>query len=115
MSELCKRCGLPLVCGLCSQDCEKTKCYENMLRNQEVKLQEALARIKVLETEINENREFIYEAGQSEMQTITRLVKLNNKMDEALMLIAAPMRPDGTWNRDRKACQELAREALKVR
>lgn len=33
-------------------------------------------------------------------------------MREALELIAAPMRPDGTWNRDREACRELAAEAL---
>jgi len=30
----------------------------------------------------------------------------------ALELIAAPMRPDGTWNRDREACMELAAETL---
>lgn len=34
------------------------------------------------------------------------------EMREALELIAAPMRPDGTWNRDREACRELAAEAL---
>lgn len=31
---------------------------------------------------------------------------------EALELIAAPRRPDGTWNRDREACRQIAREAL---
>lgn len=31
----------------------------------------------------------------------------------ALELIASPMRPDGTWNRDREACRQLAVEALK--
>ena len=31
---------------------------------------------------------------------------------EALELIAAPQRPDGTWNRDREACRQLAAEAL---
>jgi hypothetical protein len=30
----------------------------------------------------------------------------------ALHLIAAPMRPDGSWNRDRKACQLIAHEFL---
>ena len=30
----------------------------------------------------------------------------------ALELIAAPMRPDGSYNRDREACGILAREAL---
>ena len=32
---------------------------------------------------------------------------------EALELIAAPMRPDGTWNRERLACQQIAIAALK--
>jgi len=31
---------------------------------------------------------------------------------EVLELIAAPQRPDGTWNRDREACRKLAAEAL---
>jgi hypothetical protein len=31
---------------------------------------------------------------------------------EALELIATPMRPDGTWNRDREACRQIAAEAL---
>lgn len=30
----------------------------------------------------------------------------------ALELIAAPQRPDNTWNRDRLACQRLAAETL---
>lgn len=34
------------------------------------------------------------------------------EMRAALELIAAPMRPDGTWNRDREACREMAAEAL---
>lgn len=33
---------------------------------------------------------------------------------EALELIAAPMRPCGTWNRDRLACQQLAVKALEA-
>lgn len=36
----------------------------------------------------------------------------NARLREALELIAAPMRPDGSWNRDRQACAELARGAL---
>jgi hypothetical protein len=31
---------------------------------------------------------------------------------QALELIATPARPDGSWNRDRAACQQLAAEAL---
>ena len=30
----------------------------------------------------------------------------------ALELIASPIRPDGTWNRDRAACQQIAQEAI---
>jgi hypothetical protein len=33
-------------------------------------------------------------------------------MRQALELIAAPKRPDGTWNRDREACRQLALDAL---
>lgn len=33
-------------------------------------------------------------------------------MLEALQIIATPQRPDGTWNRDREACRQLAAEAL---
>jgi hypothetical protein len=32
--------------------------------------------------------------------------------ETALELIAAPVRADGTYNRDRSACEQLAREAL---
>jgi hypothetical protein len=31
---------------------------------------------------------------------------------EALELIATPARPDGTWNRDREACRQLAAKVL---
>jgi len=34
------------------------------------------------------------------------------RLREALELIASPMRPDGTYNRDRRACELLAKEAL---
>jgi len=35
------------------------------------------------------------------------------RLRSELRLIATPIRPDGTWNRDRKACQQLAEKALK--
>lgn len=34
------------------------------------------------------------------------------RLRETLELIASPMRPDGTYNRDRRACELLAKEAL---
>ena len=36
------------------------------------------------------------------------------RLREALEKIAAPQRPDGTWNRERLACWQLAVEALKA-
>lgn len=35
-----------------------------------------------------------------------------DRLREALKLIAAPKRADGTYNRCREACEQLAREAL---
>ena len=34
------------------------------------------------------------------------------RLRAALALIATPPRPDGTWNRDRQACYELAKQEL---
>jgi len=36
------------------------------------------------------------------------------RLRQALELIACPERPDGTYNRDRRACELLAKEALKA-
>jgi hypothetical protein len=41
------------------------------------------------------------------------LHKLSRCM-HALALIASPRRPDGTYNRDREACERLARETLEA-
>lgn len=38
----------------------------------------------------------------------------NNELCDALELIAAGPRPDGTFNRDRRACMELARKAIRA-
>lgn len=40
------------------------------------------------------------------------LIDALHAAQSALDLIAAPMRPDGTYNRDRAACETLARETL---
>ena len=37
---------------------------------------------------------------------------VEHRFRDALELIAAPRRPDGSWNRDREACRQLAVEAL---
>jgi hypothetical protein len=46
-------------------------------------------------------------------ELITAQIKLGHCMD-VLELIATDQRADGTWNRDRKACQILARKTLDV-
>ena len=43
-------------------------------------------------------------AAEAEEKLITAL--------SALQLIAMPKRPDGTYNRSRRACEELARKTL---
>lgn len=46
----------------------------------------------------------------------TKIIELesqNAKYFQALSLIAAPARPDGTYNRCREACEKLATEAIK--
>ena len=44
---------------------------------------------------------------------LDRLKAENARLREALGLIAIPVRSDGTYNRSREACEQLAREALK--
>ena len=47
------------------------------------------------------------------MEHVEVMAAKMNRMEAALGIIAAPMRPDGTYNRDRAVCQKLAEEALK--
>jgi hypothetical protein len=47
-----------------------------------------------------------------ESQLLDALARVAN-LENALALIAMPKRPDGTYNRCREACEELAKEALK--
>jgi len=55
------------------------------------------------------NAEF---AQQLEME-LTEKTNEVTRLRQALELIACPERPDGTYNRDRRACELLAKEALK--
>lgn len=41
-----------------------------------------------------------------------KLAVENARLREALQLIATPKRSDGTYNRSREACEQLARDAL---
>lgn len=44
--------------------------------------------------------------------TIQALLIRCDDLEAALERIAAPQRPDGSWNLSREACREIAREAL---
>lgn len=45
-------------------------------------------------------------------ESVNALVSKIDSYELALRLISAPMRPDGTFNRSREACQKLAEEML---
>jgi len=83
------------------------------LQNQ-VKAQSEIERLR------KENNEFLLsEAALSEGLKISDdwLRHTRNevaRLRQALELIACPKRPDGTYNRDRRACELLAKEALKA-
>ena len=55
----------------------------------------------------------LLESMASERHRAFLLAERVRVLEEALELIAAPMRPDGTWNRERLACQQIAVAALK--
>ena len=44
---------------------------------------------------------------------IHNLRSLLATIESEISVIAAPMRPDGTWNRDREACRQIAENVLK--
>ena len=46
---------------------------------------------------------------------IKLIMEESSRYKAALELIAAPKRPDGTYNRCREACEQLAKEALKAK
>jgi hypothetical protein len=55
----------------------------------------------------------MYSADQLHAYAAAVSAAENARLRGALELIAAPMRPDGTWNRERLACQQIAVAALK--
>jgi hypothetical protein len=61
-------------------------------------------------------RESLYtKEGDCEVTWRERAEDLQERLDrvsDVLELIAAPARPDGTYNRDRRACELLAKETL---
>lgn len=49
----------------------------------------------------------------SEHDQLTWLIQYVGRLENALGRIAAPMRPDGTYNLCREACEQIARDALR--
>ena len=45
-------------------------------------------------------------------ETVEPLIWMGYRYETALRIIATPVRQDGTWNRDREACRQLAQDAL---
>lgn len=48
----------------------------------------------------------------NDMQALQRFVYKIVEYESVLGLIAAPVRSDGTYNRSREACEQLAKEVL---
>jgi hypothetical protein len=60
-----------------------------------------------------ETVEMIYrQAYEDGLRDAQALEKAYMKAHSALELIATPKRPDGTWNRDREACRDVAAKTL---
>ena len=78
--------------------CDEHKRYAIQLENQVLPVQDVA---RFYEAEFNYANE---RAKKAEVEA--------SRLRKALELIAEPMRPDGTYNRDRMACELLAREAL---
>src|SRR5690554_3724998 len=74
------------------------------------------AEIEALRAEVGQEQD--YAAGAARRVLMAQIAQRRaearaERMAEALRLIAAPIRPDGTWNRDREACRQIARDALR--
>ena len=78
----------------------------------EIQRNAARADVAHLRAELADERAKKSDALIAAVQDITRLTDVLDTMRAAMELIAAPMRPDGTYNRDRAACGSIAREAL---
>ena len=74
------------------------------------------AEIEALRAEVGQEQD--YAAGAARRVLMAQIAQRRaearaERLAEALRLIAAPIRPDGTWNRDREACRQIARDALR--
>src|SRR5690606_32578631 len=74
------------------------------------------AEIEALRAEVGQEQD--YAAGAARRVLMAQIAQRRaearaERLADALRLIAAPIRPDGTWNRDREACRQIARDALR--
>lgn len=63
--------------------------------------------------ELEDRIQAISSTIQSTARQMDFFQRENKRMRTALELIAKSVKPDGTWNVDREACQQIARSALK--
>ena len=82
------------------------------LRAENSQLQKELTKSESERLEIEDINGWIDSEFQLANKRALKLEAEVERFREALELIAAPMRPDGTYNRDRRACELLAKEAL---
>ena len=90
-------------------------CVEQLMaqcRALEIQRNAARADVAQLRAELADERAKKSDALIDVVQDITRLAVKLGEAIAALELIAAPRRPDGSYNRDRAACGSIAREAL---
>ena len=90
-------------------------CVEQLMaqcRAMEIQRNAARAEVVQLRAELADERAKKSYALIDVVQDITRLAVNLGEAIAALELIAAPRRPDGSYNRDRAACGSIAREAL---
>ena len=75
------------------------------------------AEIERLRAEVGQEQD--YAAGAARRVLMAQIAQRRaearaERLAEALRLIAAPIRSDGSWNRDREACRQIARDALRA-
>jgi hypothetical protein len=75
-------------------------------------LRDDCAALKAENQRMRERQETLDEIGKHQLAVKSAALARVAKLEQALELIASPKRPDGTYNRSREACEQIAREAL---
>ncbi len=89
---------------------EKAKTWRRHYRDEASKAQKCKQAFIEQEKEVARLRELLENTCKDYYKVSDEVTRLR----AALELIAAPIRPDGTYNRCREACEQLAKEALKT-